>query len=242
MPRFLTPSAIQGFRQALCDAAVQLFSEVGYDGFHMRELGKRMGVSPMTPYRYFRDKNEILDMVRMLAFSRLADQLEAAKLEEEELGCRNLALCSAYVHFALEEECHYRLMFDLGTAGKRRPDVPYPQEDRVRAVLEGHASQMAKLEPDSPLCKSIGQLVFAVLHGTVSLYLSGRLSGPLEKIAEANLNAINIGDISEPAIRLIPFDTASSAELNPVHRLSRRAGTVATDSAKGAMNGYSGRQ
>ena len=217
MPRFLTPSAIQGFRQSLCDAAVQLFSEVGFDGFHMRELGKRIGVSPMTPYRYFRDKNEILDMVRMLAFSRLAEQLEAAKLEDEEIAGRNLALSTAYVRFALEEEVHYRLMFDLGTAGIRRHGISYPQEDRVRAVLEWHASQVAHVDFDSPQCKAIGQLILAVLHGTVSLYLSGRLSGSLEKIAAANLNAINIGDFSDITSRLISFPLRSPSELRPVH-------------------------
>ena len=242
MPRVLTSAAIQDFREALCDAAVQLFSEVGYDGFHMRELGKRVGVSPMTPYRYFRDKSEILDMVRMRAFGRLSDQVEAATLGEGEVFARNAALSTAYVRFALDDESRYRLMFDLGTAGKRHHGVSYPQENRLRVVLERHASQIAHLEADAPLCKTIGQLIFGVLHGTVSLYLSGRLSGHLEKIAEGNLNAINVEHFSGSGSGLLPFPVSPSADGFSVHCLSRESGMVAADGAKGEMNGYSGGQ
>lgn len=240
MPRVLTSAAIQDFREALCDAAVQLFFEAGYDGFHMRELGKRVGVSPMTPYRYFRDKDEILDMVRMRAFGRLADQLETARLGEAEMFARNSALSTAYVRFAREEESHYRLMFDLGAAGKRHHGISYPQENRVRAVLEKHASQVAHLDSDSPLCKAIGQLIFAILHGTVSLYLSGRMSGQLEKIAEDNLNAIDVGHFSDATSRLLPFPIAPSADAHSARCLPRDSGTVAADGAKCGMNGYSG--
>src|ERR1700744_558924 len=115
MPRILTPAAIQDFREALCDAAVQLFSEVGHEGFHMRELGKRVGVSTMTPYRYFRDKNEILDMVRARAFCRLADRLEAAEATTPTASDKGMAVARAYLGFAIEEAAYYRMMFDLST-------------------------------------------------------------------------------------------------------------------------------
>ena len=237
MPRILTPTAIQDFREALCDAAVQLFSETGFDGFHMRELGMRAGVSPMTPYRYFRDKNDILEMVRMRAFGRLADQLEAVTLGEAEAPVGNLALSTAYIRFAREEESHYRLMFDLGATGIRHHGISYPQEVRLWTVLERHASQVGRLDPDSPLCQTIGQLIFAVLHGTVLLHLSGRLSGQLEKIAEENLNAINIAYFSDSKSRLSPYPIASSAGAYSVHLLSRDGGLAVADNAMGEMNG-----
>ena len=234
MPRILTPAAIQDFREALCDAAVLLFSETGFDGFHMRELGKRIGVSPMTPYRYFRDKNDILEMVRMRAFSRLADQLEAAMLSEEEgAPARNLALSTAYIRFAREEESHYRLMFDLGAMGIRRDGVSCPQESRLWAGLEKHASQIGHIDPDSPLCRTIGQLIFAILHGAVSLYLTGRLSGQLEKIAEDNLNSINIGHYSASKSRLITFPIAPPAGVYSDRCLPRDGSIAAADSAIG---------
>ena len=41
----------------------------------MRELASALGVSPMTPYRYFRDKDDILAAVRARAFDRFAAAL-----------------------------------------------------------------------------------------------------------------------------------------------------------------------
>ena len=60
MPRNLSPSDVANFRERLCDVATQLLAELGQEGFNMRELAARMGVSAMTTYRYFKDKNEIL--------------------------------------------------------------------------------------------------------------------------------------------------------------------------------------
>ncbi|QJX03351.1 TetR/AcrR family transcriptional regulator [Alcanivorax sp. IO_7] len=44
----------------------------------MRQIAAEMGVSPMTPYRYFRDKDEILALVRAAAFNQFAENLERA--------------------------------------------------------------------------------------------------------------------------------------------------------------------
>lgn len=235
MPRFLTSAAIQEFREAFCDAAFELFSEVGRDGFNMRELAKKMGVSTMTPYRYFRDKNEILDMVRTRAFSRLADQLEATMVSEKEFFARSLALSSTYVRFAHEEEGYYRLMFDLSVSGNRSHSGSYPEEDRVRTVFERHACQLTRLDFDAPLCKIIGQLMFVSLHGTVSLYLSGRLAGQVEKVAADNLYSITINCLSDPTSRFAPFCFVPSADEQFVHRQPPDGGTLATNGVESAM-------
>ena len=78
MPRILTETDISGFREKLCELATKLFVEHGPENFNMRLLASEMGVSAMTPYRYFRDKDEILSLIRARAFTRLADRLERA--------------------------------------------------------------------------------------------------------------------------------------------------------------------
>src|SRR5689334_21223523 len=42
----------------------------------LRAAGQALGCSPMTPYRYFRNKHEILAAVRTAAFDRFAGALE----------------------------------------------------------------------------------------------------------------------------------------------------------------------
>jgi AcrR family transcriptional regulator len=78
LPRILTDDDVAGFRERLCEVATRIFVEKGRDGLNMRTLAAQLGVSAMTPYRYFRDKEEILAAIRARAFSRFADQLEEA--------------------------------------------------------------------------------------------------------------------------------------------------------------------
>src|ERR1700743_3023203 len=101
MPRLITQTVVADFRNRLCDVAAELFTEMGRDGFNMRELAKRLRVSPMTAYRYFRDKDEILAALRARAFARFADRLEAANAAP---GSRSAALAQAYAQFVRQDE------------------------------------------------------------------------------------------------------------------------------------------
>ena len=78
MPRYLTEQDIADFRAELCKVATERFARFGYEGVTMRQLAEALGCSPKTPYRYFKDKADILATVRAQAFDKFADALEAA--------------------------------------------------------------------------------------------------------------------------------------------------------------------
>src|ERR1700733_6937187 len=78
VPRILTKSDVADFRERLCEVATRIFVKKGPAGLNMRELAGQLGVSAMTPYRYFKDKEEFLAAIRARAFARFADQLEEA--------------------------------------------------------------------------------------------------------------------------------------------------------------------
>ena len=77
MPRYLTEQDIADFRAELCRVATERFARFGVEGVTMRQLAEALGCSPKTPYRYFKDKAEILATVRAQAFGRFADALDA---------------------------------------------------------------------------------------------------------------------------------------------------------------------
>jgi AcrR family transcriptional regulator len=79
MPRVLSDTDVADFRDRLCEAAERLFAEKGPDAVTMRQLASELGVSPMTPYRYFKDKDDILAAVRTNGFTRFAEAMEAAR-------------------------------------------------------------------------------------------------------------------------------------------------------------------
>lgn len=64
-PRPLCPEEIESFREGLCRVATRLFAERGVEGVTLRALARELGCSPRTPYRYFRNKDEIFLAVRV---------------------------------------------------------------------------------------------------------------------------------------------------------------------------------
>src|ERR1700755_2123913 len=113
MPRVLSETDVADFRERLCEAAERLFAERGPDAVTMRQLAAELGVSPMTPYRYFEDKDDILAAVPANAFNRFAEARETARDSNPDARTRGHAVGEAYVTFALEHPHSYKLMFDL---------------------------------------------------------------------------------------------------------------------------------
>src|SRR5215469_938635 len=112
MPRVLSETDVADFRERLCEAAERLFAEKGPDAVTMRQLAAELGVSPMTPYRYFQDKEDILAAVRTNGFNRFADALEGAFASPGDVRAKSSAVGEAYMNFAFEHPQTYKLMFD----------------------------------------------------------------------------------------------------------------------------------
>ena len=89
----------------------------------MRQLAAELGVSPMTPYRYFADKDAILAAVRARAFNRHAEALEArlGGAARASRSSASNAVGQAYLDFALEHPEAYKLMFDVSS--RTRPTI-----------------------------------------------------------------------------------------------------------------------
>ncbi|WP_293903794.1 TetR/AcrR family transcriptional regulator [Phenylobacterium sp.] len=175
MPRVLTETDVADFRERLCEAAERLFAEKGAGSVTMRQLAADLGVSPMTPYRYFQDKDDILAAVRTNGFTRFAQALETARADAPDAHSRGEAVGEAYVRFALDHPHSYKLMFDLN-----QPNVgKYPELIaaglRARATMTDHvqdsiAAGLYQGDPDQ-----IGMMFWAAVHGVVVLQLAGML-------------------------------------------------------------------
>jgi AcrR family transcriptional regulator len=164
------------FRDRLCDAATRLFAERGREGFSMRELATALGVSPMTPYRYFKDKDDILAAVRARAFDRFSESLERAFAKPGSATERAAAAGDAYMKFAFGEPQSYRMMFDLSQPDEEQyPDLVRATA-RARATMTQHIPGLiaAGLLEGDP--EEIGHVFWAAIHGAVVLQLAGKLT------------------------------------------------------------------
>ena len=171
----LTVAELDAFRARAVAAATKLFAERGYAGVTLRSLAKALGVSPMTPYRYFANKEELFAMVRTEALRRFADvQRDAVSgIEDPEEALQTLG--RVYVRFALDEPDAYHTIFDILQA--QAGSYPELESEQARAFSYLHAAVTAAVEAElmqgEPLRRA--HMLWAQVHGLVSLHLAGKL-------------------------------------------------------------------
>jgi AcrR family transcriptional regulator len=179
MPKNLSSAKVEAFRARLCEAAERRFAKHGVDGVSMRQLADELGCSAMTPYRYFRDKQEILAAVRAAAFDRFADAMEKAAAIPGDAVTKARAVGEAYIRFALRDQRAYRLMFDLSQPDQDRfPDLMRASA-RARQTMSSFVERMVEEGVLAGEPEVLGQLFWAASHGLVLLHLAGKLSAKI---------------------------------------------------------------
>ena len=177
MPRYLTDQDIADFRAELCKVATERFAKHGYEGVTMRQLAEALGCSPKTPYRYFKDKADILSTVRAQAFAKFADALEKASGSTKDPVERGIRVGNAYIKFALANPHGYRIMFELDQPIDESHEELAREASRARQYITQQAEQMKQagiIEADPAL---FGWSMWATIHGLVMLHQAGMLRG-----------------------------------------------------------------
>lgn len=193
MPRILSDEEIEEFRGRLVEAASHLFAERGRDAVSMRELASALGVSAMTPYRYFKDKDEILAAVRTRAFDQFAQTLEDVWADTQGDGpARSAAVGRAYADFAFANPEAYRLMFDVVQGGEDQYPELVRATERARHTMTRHLEPLIEaglVEGDRDV---IGHALWAMMHGAIELEMAGKLSDAcgFERIVQAGIGAM----------------------------------------------------
>jgi AcrR family transcriptional regulator len=202
MPRNLSEAEIQAFRDELCAVATRRFAEAGYAGVTLRGLAAELGVSPMTPYRYFRNKEEIFQAVRTDAFRRFGVSIEDAA---RGLRCpieRIKAIGRAYLRFARREPHAYRIMFQLDPPAPDADHEPLQHEELRRgwqvlhdAMADGVARGLLRGEPTT-----LAHLAWIPMHGLVTLHLAEKLQlgAGIEALIEPLLESFFHGHAARP--------------------------------------------
>lgn len=179
MPRYLTEKDIADFRAELCRVATERFARFGYEGVTMRQLAEALGCSPKTPYRYFKDKADILATVRAEAFAKFADALEKAADSAKEPSERGMRVGEAYLKFAFANPHAYRLMFEFDQPiDDKHPDL-VREALRARRFITRQAEEMVDAGVIAVDPQLFGWSMWAAIHGLVMLHQAGMLhDGP----------------------------------------------------------------
>lgn len=154
-------------RRTIVAAAVAAIGESGVDGWSLRELARRAGVSHAAPAHHFGDKTGVLTAIAAEGFGLLADALEAAEPDF-------LAAGVAYVEFAVGHPVHFGVMFQPGLYRADDQTVRLA-ETRAGDVLRKGAAAVTGAASDP---EHTTLAAWSIAHGFASLWLSGALGMP----------------------------------------------------------------
>ena len=109
------------------DAALGLAAERGLgEGFSMREVARRAGMSHNAPHHHFADRGALVEALALESFGALREELSGAREGARGDAIEKL-LCVgvAYVRFALENPTRFRFMFRPELRTGRRAELAW---------------------------------------------------------------------------------------------------------------------
>lgn len=167
-------------RRALLDAGLELLGERGVDGFTLREVARRAGVSHAAPYHHFADRAALVRALVAESFNLLGSRLAAASSAVEDPMERISAMGVAYVEFALDHPERYRLMFrselsrDGDSEAATEADAAAGGAFGTLISAVQQAFDEGRLRDDTEP-GAVAVAAWASVHGLASLVLEGAL-------------------------------------------------------------------
>lgn len=170
-------SGQEALRRTLLDAASRLLMAEGPGALTMRRVAGAVGCSTTVLYTMFGGKEGLAEALYREGFERLRRRLEA--VADDDPLARLAALGHAYRANALAERAYYGVMFQGAIPGFRPSAGSLAAagaslEVLARAVRA--AMDAGALRPGDP--QAVAEVLWAAVHGVVSLELAGHFPDP----------------------------------------------------------------
>ena len=170
-------SGQEALRRTLLDAASRLLVAEGPGALTMRRVAGAVGCSTTVLYTMFGAKEGLADALYREGFERLRRRLEA--VADDDPLARLGALAHAYRANALAERAYYGVMFQQAIPGFRPSAASLTAAGAslevlargVRAAMDAGALRAGDPQP-------VAEVLWAAVHGVVSLELAGHFPGP----------------------------------------------------------------
>ena len=158
---------IEAIRDRIVSIASDLFGQHGVEAISIRRLAGAVGCTPMTLYKYFPAKIDILRAIWMQMFEALFDHLDALAAAERDPVRRLRIVAAAYVDYWIRHPERYFIVFMA--SGVTQADVgAFLADDRVLArftVLTDALAAALGGGAGADTLKRKADCLIAVLHG-----------------------------------------------------------------------------
>ena len=180
-------------RQALVEAALDLITQTGPQGWTLSEAAKAADVTPAAVYRHFAGRDDLMAEVARQGYDIFGALMEFAYNNGKPSALAAFeATGRAYLAFARKYPGHYIAMFESGLTINAHPDLAMFAQ-KARAVLETAAEQLSQHMPAAkrPPATMFSAHIWAMSHGVVELYMRGNPGAkspfPPEDLLEAGI-------------------------------------------------------
>jgi AcrR family transcriptional regulator len=157
-------------RAEIIDISRTIIEDEGVEQLTIRRIAETVNRTQPAVYQHFASKDAILEAVVVDGFSALAERLKRATRGDM---MSLAAVATAYVRFGLERPRLYERMFEGAPAIKFGAGAATPMPAHTAFNIVAAAVVAAGGETDQ--IGTLTEVVWASMHGLVSLTISGRL-------------------------------------------------------------------
>jgi len=170
-------------RQALIEAALELFAEQGYDETSVEEIAEEAGVSPRTFFRYFPSKEDVLffgeyDYIRSFTGVYLAQPATVQELAAVEASFLVLAPALSRIK---ERIALYEKALTGSPLLRGREQLHLAENQRV--IAEALARRRGLIRSDER-CSLLAALSLSLLKHSIDRWLTSSAADPRRFIAD----------------------------------------------------------
>lgn len=185
MKNIPTPYHHGDLRNAIVTLATKTVEKNGADALSLRACAREIGVDVAAVYRHFKSKNTMLVEITRIAFTKLAEEMEACEqsVSPPDPEKALLAIAVAYVKFAKAHPHLFDMMFSISAkncaedvAGKS-PTGRSPWEileQSWKNIIDANGKSIAD-DNNTTL------MLWGIVHGLANLINQGR--GPQDALA-----------------------------------------------------------
>lgn len=180
-------------REEVLRAAMALLRETGDEAsVSLRAVAERVGVSVPSIYLHFADKNALLDAVCGEVFDALHVAMRAASAGASDPFQALRRQGIAYVHFALANPEHYRIVMMRSSVGRDASDdiASGAFGHLLESVVACEATGVLEGDP-----MELGLRLWAAAHGLAALLIAKPSFPwpPLDELIERSIHASGLG-------------------------------------------------
>ena len=177
-------------RAVLLQAGEAELAERGIEGFSLRGVAKRAGVSHAAPAHHFRNVNGLLTALAGMGFRRFIESQDTRQKKAETDALSQLVAAGlGYIDFAMANPALFRLMFSSDRPDRGSDELAAAATAAYRKLVDDvgllRAARAGRSEPDQAEIMR----TWAIAHGFADLMNSRRLR-PLLNMRKAERDAL----------------------------------------------------